>query len=243
MSITLARTTIPLSPPQAVPATTGLVFNSAQRDATGSATVVLAHGAGSGPGSDVLHAVGERLAAHGHRALSFAFAYREAGRRVPDSPRRLLSAWADAVAWVEREFGDDRPLVLGGRSMGGRIASMLVAEGQPCAGLVLLAYPLHPALRSGWRDEPRDAPPLRTEHWPSLHVPTLFVQGDRDVRADLGLLDQARAGSLSEASTVHVLRGADHGFGVRKRDRRTREEIVEEVAATVAAWVDERTRG
>lgn len=242
MSITLASTSIPLSPPQAVEVTTGLVFAPPQPTETG-AVVLLAHGAGSGPDSDVLRVVAERLAEHGHHVLSFAFAYREAGRRAPDPPRRLLSAWGDAVAWAHDRFGDHRPLILGGRSMGGRMASLLVAEGQRCAGLVLLAYPLHLPMRAGWREQRVDRPALRTEHWPRVGVPVLFVQGDRDARTDLGLLDEARAALLPEDSAVHVLHGADHAFGVRKRDGRTREEIRAQAATAVMAWVDERVSG
>src|SRR5262245_63465594 len=100
------------------------------------------------------------------------FPYRLAGRRAPDRPPVLLGAVRDAAADLvaRTRIRPDR-LVLGGRSMGGRMCSMAVAEGLPAAGLVLLSYPLHP---------PGKPDRMRTEHFPALDVPCLFVSGDKD---------------------------------------------------------------
>ncbi len=212
---------IPLTQPQAVPATVGLLYRP-EDEAHG--TVVLAHGAASGPDSDVLTAVAHALAEKGTAVLSFAFAYRQAGRRSPDSAPRLLAAWRDALR-VAREVGGSGPLILGGRSMGGRMASLLAAQGTPCDGLVLLAYPLR------GRD--------RTAHWPDLRVPVLFVSGDRDRLSDLAVLERERA-VLAAGSDLVVVRGGDHSFAVRAGDGRTRGDVLDGIADSVSAWVGRR---
>jgi predicted alpha/beta-hydrolase family hydrolase len=224
--------TVPLSPPQAVPETSASLY----LPPSGSplATVVLGHSAGSGPDSDVLVAVARSLAERGAAVLSFAFPYRAAGRRLPDPAPRLLSAWRDAVT-VALGHGP-APLVLGGRSMGGRMASMLLAEdavpplAASCVGLVLLAYPLVGQGRK---------PTLRTEHWPHIRVPALFVSGDRDAMCDVALLERERP-RLGAPSDLVVLRGADHSFNVLARNGRTRRDVLRETAAAVTDWVAAR---
>jgi predicted alpha/beta-hydrolase family hydrolase len=218
-SVQVARVAFPLRQPQAVPATVGLVYSPA-RDPW--ATAVLAHGAGSGPDSDVLAEVGRALAGAGVAVLSFAFAYRAAGRRAPDPSGRLLSAWRDALAFAEQV--GPVPLVTGGRSLGGRTASLLAAEGAAGDALVLLAYPL-----TGRSGEPR------TAHWPSVRIPALFVSGDRDPLCDLDLLGRERP-ALGAPSELVVISGADHAFNVRARDRRGRAGVLDELATAVAGW-------
>ncbi len=241
-SIEPVRVALPLTPPQVVTETFALRFppapGAAGAGGRAGATVVLAHGAGSGPDSDVLLAVGRRLAAEGHDVWSFAFPYRALRRRPPDPRPRLLSAWADAVATARREGDPVSPLVLGGRSMGGRMASLLVAEGQPCAGLVLLGYPLRAASRS--TSAGRAPSPPRSAHWPQVAAPVLFVQGDRDPLCDLDELDRERR-ALPAGSDVAVVAGGDHSFAVRVREGRTRAQVLAEVAGTVASWVRTRT--
>lgn len=237
-SIEPDRIALPLTPPQAVAETVALCFTPAAGPPGG--TVVLAHGAGSGPDSDVLLAVGRRLATHGHAVLSFAFGYRAAGRRLPDPQPRLLSAWSDAVAAARERWGAQRPLVLGGRSMGGRMASLLVAAGQSCDGLVLLAYPLRPVRAPRRAGGPAAAPgqgPPRSAHWRDVAAPVLFVSGERDALCDLSELDRERA-ALPRGSRVVVVAGGDHSFSLRARDGRTRAAVLDEVAGAVASWVD-----
>lgn len=228
-----SRLRLELTPPQAVSRSSAVLW--APRVDAGRLGVVLGHGAGTNLTDAVLLGVGRGLAERGYPVLTFNFAYAEAGRKRPDPPARLESAFRDAVM-VAGDLMDGRPLVLGGRSMGGRIASRLAAQGTPCAGLALLAYPLHPARRRG----SGDATGLRTDHWPDLSVPTLFVQGDRDPLCHLDVLARERRSRLRDADSVlHVVAGADHSFALRKADGRAPAAVLGEVVATVGDWLDE----
>jgi predicted alpha/beta-hydrolase family hydrolase len=214
---------LPLTQPQAVGATTVLEWRPSGEAGEARLGMVLGPGAGSQVTSPQLARVAAGLAARGHPVLAFNFPYAERRRRFPDPPARLESAWRDVVAFARERLG--RPLVLGGRSMGGRIATHLAAAGEPCAGLALLAYPLHPAGRPER---------LRTAHWPRLTVPVLFVQGDHDELCDLDLLARERRDRLTRApSRLHLLEGADHELQVPGRDR---DEVLDEVAGVVAGW-------
>lgn len=230
------RVRIDLTPPQAVPQTSGLLFEPAQH--RGLAAVTLAPGAGTDLMHPVLLAVGKGLADAGHPALLFNFAFTEAGRKRPDPTARLERAYVDVLGWLRERYGPHRAVLMGGRSLGGRIASRIAADGVDCAGLVLLGYPLHPRRR---RDaDAVEKPQLRTDHWSQLAMPVLFVQGDRDALCNLDILEQERANHLAHVdSQVHIVRGGDHTFGVRARDMRTSAEVLQEVSDTVVTWVRE----
>lgn len=232
VEISCERVRIPLSAPQVLPDTGAVVWGPpGEGDQPG---VVLAPGAGTDITNPMLRAVGKGLAAHGHPVALFNFGYAEAGRRRPDPTARLERAYRDVLAKIRGRWGD-RPLVIGGRSMGGRIASHLAADGQPCAGLLLLSYPLSPRRRAG---EEAPTARLRTGHWPRLRVPTLFVQGNRDALCDLTVLERERAAHLDPTLTdLHVVEGADHSFEVRKRDGRSAAEVHQEVVEAAAAWL------
>lgn len=226
------RARIPLSAPQVVSETGAVLWNpTTDEDKPG---VVLAPGAGSDLTNPLLRAVARGLAGHGHPVAVFNFGYTEVGRRRPDPTVRLERAYRDVVAAVRERFGG-RPLVIGGRSMGGRIATHLAADGCDCIGVLLLGYPLHPRPRAG---EPVPTSKLRTAHWPRLRVPALFVQGERDGLCDLDVFAAQRAAHLDATTAqLHVVAGADHGFDVRKRDGRTVGEVHEEVVEIAAAWL------
>ncbi|MGH8909570.1 MAG: alpha/beta hydrolase family protein [Egibacteraceae bacterium] len=219
---------LPLTPPQAVTETDATLWSGGEDGSR--AAVILAHGAGTDQHATVLRTVAEGIAEAGHPVLTFNFAYMQAGRRRPDPAGRLLEAWRDVIADARKRLGMPRPLVIGGRSMGGRMASMLAADHQDvCQGLLLLGYPLHPAGRPER---------LRTAHWPQLRVPVLFVQGDRDALCPLNVLERERAAHLGQAPTeVHVVAGADHGFGVRKRDGCNPADVLGEVVQASADWL------
>jgi uncharacterized protein len=164
--------------------------------------VVLAHGAGTDRTNPVLLMVAEALAARGLGVLLFNFAYTELGRRGPDPAPRLEAVYRDVLVDARERFAG-RDLLWGGRSMGGRIGSMVAAADGGCAGLVLLGYPLHP---------PGRPDRLRVDHWEQLRCPVLFVQGDRDPLCDLGLLAREREARLAAVPRlVHVVAGGDHG--------------------------------
>lgn len=237
-SVSSERLRIPLTPPQAVRDTSAVLWSPA-RD-SGGAAVVLAPGAGTDLCNALLLAVGRGLAARGTPVAVFNFGYTEGGRRRPDPGPRLEQAFRDVIGFFRERIGGNRPLLLGGRSMGGRIASQVAADGETSAGLILLGYPLHPR-QPAPGGVPAQVPEdhLRTRHWPHLAVPTLFVQGDRDRLCELDLLRREQARHLLSRSELHIVAGADHGFAVRKRDGRTPVDVVEEVVKTVGDWVAE----
>jgi hypothetical protein len=167
------------------------------------------------------------LSARGVAVGTFDFAYRHAGRRPPDRRDRLERAFEDVLRVFSVLTGAPH-VVIGGRSMGGRIASLLAANGTG-AGVLALAYPLHPAGRIDAR---------RTEHWPKITAPVLFVHGDRDYMCPVDDLDVARATRLINAAhSAHVVAGADHGFVVRTRDGRTAADVTAELVGIVDGWL------
>ena len=160
------------------------------------------------------------LASRGIEAWRFQFPYMEAEKRAPDPAAKLEACWR---AVIGRAAGDSQGrLAVGGRSMGGRIASQVVASGVHADALVLLAYPLLPPGRSV---APRDA------HFPQIEVPVLLCSGTRDSFATPAQLEASA--KLIPRARHHRLDGADHGFGVLKSSGRTREEVWAEAAAAV----------
>ena len=146
------------------------------------------------------------------------FPYRKAGRRAPDRPEVLIAAVREGAAALSSRTGVPlERLVLGGRSMGGRMCSLAVAEGLPALGLALVSYPLHP---------PGKPDRLRTEHFPALDRPCLFVSGTRDTFATAVELEEATAAIPGPVSHVWI-EGGDHGL--RGKDV--------QVAAAVRRWV------
>ena len=193
--------------------------------------VLLAHGAGAGMEAPALVATAEALAAAGIPSLRFEYPYRTAGRRAPDRPPVLLAATHEAVAELGRRSGlpVDR-LVLGGRSMGGRFCSLVVAdEGERLShlGLLLLGYPLHPAGKPERR---------RDDHFGRLTCPVLFLSGTRDALAPKTALEQSTA-QIPGPVTLHWLETADHGFRPLKASGQTTDDVVREVAEASVAWV------
>ena len=192
------------------------------------AGVLLAPGAGAGSDQPALVAIDGAVAALGLPVARMDFPYRLAGRRRPDPEGVLEAAVRDHAAALASRVGTGTgSLVLGGRSMGGRICSQVVAAGLPAAGLVLVSYPLHP---------PGKAERLRTAHLPALRVPCLFVAGTKDAFGSPAELEAAT--EAIGAPVTHVwVEGGDHGL--RRRDA--------EVAAAVAAWLHDtfgiRARG
>jgi len=188
--------------------------------------LVLAHGAGAGQASRFMVAAATGLARRGVSAATFDFPYMSSGRRVPDRAEVLERAWRDAVDAARGAF-PGLPLFIGGKSMGGRIASHIAAQGcDGLAGLVFLGYPLHPPGRPGQR---RDA------HLPSIAEPMLFVQGTRD---GFGTADEIRAllAQLPRAA-LHEVAGGDHSFKVAGRGAPGADAVLAQVLDAVASWM------
>lgn len=193
-----------------------------------SRALVLAHGAGNDMRNAFLSHIHEALAEEGTMTVKFNFRYKEHGRKAPDRPPVLEATWRAIIDAVRNdpEYGSAR-LFIGGKSMGGRIASQLVAKGEPCDGLVLLGYPLHPPNK---RDE------LRADHLSLLTCPMLFIQGTRDALCDLGLLRMALK-SVGAPVTLHMIEGGDHSFKVLKSLGRREIDVWQEIVGVVAGWL------
>lgn len=193
------------------------------------ATLILAHGAGAPQSSAFMVDFARGMARRGCHAVTFNFPYTEQGRRLPDRAPTLEACFRDVIAAIRaRADLGGGPLVIGGKSMGGRIASHLAAEGlADLAGLVALGYPLHP---------PGRPEQLRAEHLARIRQPTLIVQGSRDAFGTPEELRPALA-PLGATATLHVVEGGDHSFKVPKRGPMTQEEVFERVQEEIAGWI------
>ena len=189
--------------------------------------LVLAHGAGGDVDETTLEGICAGAAARGVDALRLRFPYRVKRHNAPpDSAPKLEAAYRAVVRWAKTELKAER-VVVGGRSMGGRIASLLAVTGELVDGLMFIAYPLHPA---GKEDT------LRDTHLYVLQRPMLFVQGDRDPLCRIHLMKPV-AERLGERATLHVVEGGDHSFKVLKRSGRTTEQAHAEVVSTALSWL------
>jgi predicted alpha/beta-hydrolase family hydrolase len=197
-----------------------------------SALYVIAHGAGAGMRHAFMEAIAQCLAARGIGTLRYQFPYSEKGGRRID-PEPLLLATVRAAVAAGREAAGGVPLLAGGKSMGGRMTSRAAAAAPlpGVAGLVFLGFPLHPAGQPGVS---------RADHLAKVELPMLFLQGTRDTLADLALLRPVLE-RLGERATLRVFEDADHSFHVRKKSGRTDEQVLDELAAAVAGWREERT--
>jgi predicted alpha/beta-hydrolase family hydrolase len=169
-------------------------------------------------------ALRDGIASAGFPTLTFNYPYKEAGKKRPDSPKRLLACHSAAARWFRTEVN---PLmVMAGRSMGGRMASMLAADGDPCAGLILFSYPLHPAGRPE---------KLRKDHLPQIKVPVLSIVGTRDALANPAVYDEW-VRPLPNFTTIDIEDG-DHSYRVRKASGRSSEQALNEVVEAAAGWL------
>jgi len=205
----------------------GLVHDLPVGHVPGSApALLLAHGAGSDMHSAPLARTARAVAAAGFVACRFNFAYRESGRRLPDRLPALMACYGAVLEHVRSDPALAPPWVaIGGRSLGGRVATHLAAGGAPVRGLVLLAFPLHPANRPAT---------TRAAHLGAITVPMLFVQGTRDALAEWSLLEPlVRA---LPTATLHVIDGADHSLACPKR-MRAPGDVDRQVDGTVVRWL------
>jgi len=211
--------------------TTATIYRAA---APAHRLMVLAHGAGAGQHHPFMTATASQLAARGIDVVTFDFHYIHAGRKVPDRAPALESCFGGVIDWaVGRDDFATRRLLIGGKSMGGRMATHLAAAGfvaragagpEP-SGVVTLGYPLHP---------PGKPQQLRTAHLGSVRTPWLIVQGSRDA---FGTPDELRpvVATMSAAVTLHIVEGGDHSFAVA---RTPRDAVLAAVADVVIGWAD-----
>jgi predicted alpha/beta-hydrolase family hydrolase len=213
--------TIPLA---AGAATTALAYEPSGPD-TG-ASLILGHGAGAGQRSAFMVEFARTIASRGIHTVTFNFPYMEGGRTLPDKRPVLDSCYRTVIEAVAAR--SHRPLFIGGKSMGGRIATHVAAEDPtlPVAGLVLLGYPLHPP---GKPDQRRDA------HLPEVRRPTLIVQGSKDTFGTPqeleGVLER-----MTPRPVLHVIAGGDHSFNVsRSHARQSAVDAV--IQSAITTWI------
>jgi uncharacterized protein len=193
-------------------------------EGSAAAVLVLAHGAGAGQKHPFMVAAAKGLAARGISLVTFDFPYMRERRHVPDKAPVLEAAFKDVID-ATREWSGAREVFIGGKSMGGRMATHLGAQGvDGLRGIVALGYPLHPP---GRPDKPR------TEHLPSIRVPVLIVQGERDT---FGTPDELKPviATMRANVTLHVVAAGDHSLAVRGKKK---DEAFQGVLALVASWV------
>ncbi len=192
--------------------------------------VIIAHGAGNDMHEPVIVKVCEGLAHAGHVTLRFNFIYREKGNKTPDPQAKLESTWES----VYRFFTESLPyefkaVIVGGKSMGGRVASQMAATGKLSAhGLILLGYPLHPP---GKKDT------LRDSHLYRIDIPMLFFAGSRDSLCDLSLLNSV-LNKLNTLWDLMIVQGGDHSFQLPKSESHHQEDIYDKVVQKCNSWVE-----
>jgi predicted alpha/beta-hydrolase family hydrolase len=187
--------------------------------------VFLAPGAGAGIHSEFMSYAADGLANAGLRVCRFNFPYLESGRKTPDRQPVLEETFRAVID--AKSKGHEGRVFVGGKSMGGRISSHIVAAGVEVDGLYFLGYPLHPP---GRPEKKRDA------HLYGIDHPMLFVEGTRDPFCPLKTLDQVRA--KLRRSEMAVIDDGDHSFKVRKSSGRNTTDAWTEVVEAVANWID-----
>lgn len=198
-------------------------------------TIVLAHGAGAGMTHPFLVGCATGLAARGFDTITFNFPYMERRAKAPNKAPQLEACYRTLIATLsDRGWLATRRLVIGGKSMGGRMATMVAAAADagsepvahPIAGVVALGYPLHP---------PGRPEQLRVAHFATLRTPLLVVQGTRD---DFGSPDElaTHLAPLGGRAAIHPIDRGDHSFKVTGLPRGTQESVLEGILDTVAAW-------
>jgi hypothetical protein len=210
-------------------ATTALVYPA--DDPSIHSTLILGHGAGAGQQSAFMVAVSRALAALGVDVVTFNFLYTEQKRRIPDRAPLLEACYRSVIDKVRREVDSaGTSLFIGGKSMGGRIATQVAAADRDLSitGLILLGYPLHPP---GRPDQRRD------KHLPLIRRPMLFVQGGRDSFGTPAELAPVLS-SLDPKATLHVVDGGDHSFKLSRNDPAKQAAVFGDIERAIVAWMN-----
>lgn len=206
---------------------TALLYSAGKKDRA-EATIILGHGAGANQSSPFMRLYASGLVERGFDAMTFNFLYSERGRGAPDPKAKLESCYLAVIdaAKTHKKLRGNR-LVIGGKSMGGRIASQVAAsEAKDVAGLVFLGYPLHPP---GRLDKMRDA------HLKDIKAPMLFIQGTRD---PFGTPDELRVVIKRDKlpAMIYVIEGGDHSFKTPKSIGLTQQEVHEACMNEIKRW-------
>src|SRR5215813_4694454 len=222
--------TVPVNDKESVTAT---IYQAAKKLRAGL-TAVLGHGAGADQTSGFMRMFAKGLAARGLDVLTFNFVYMEQGRSVPDQKHKLEGCFAAVIktALKNKKLKNNR-VVIGGKSMGGRIASQVMAGedresfAEDVVGLVFLGYPLHP---------PGQPTKLRVEHLEHIKKPMLFVQGTRDA---LGTPEEIKpfVNNLRPAAKFYEIEGGDHSFKAPKKFGLTPDQIFETSMDEIDRWI------
>ena len=211
-------------------ATTALVYPADSDGGAVPAALILAHGAGAGQRSTFMAEFARALSALGLDIVTFNFLYTEQGRKIPDRPPLLEECYMAVIEAARAELDSARrALYIGGKSMGGRIATQVAAADPdlPVAGLVLLGYPLHPPGKPAER---------RDKHLPAVRRRMLFAQGSRDAFGTPDELSPVLT-TLQPAATIHVVTQGDHSFKLPRTDPAAQAAVHAGVQRVIVAWI------
>ena len=191
--------------------------------------VIIAHGAGNDMNTPLITFFADSLASAGYPVLRFNFLYKERGRKAPDNSDTLTKTWMAVFSYAKEMLNDKIDVwVAAGKSMGGRVASQMVADGLlPVDRLIFLGYPLHPA---------GDKEKLRDSHLYRIQVPMLFFAGTRDPLCDIEKLKDVLQ-QLKAPWKLFVIEGGDHSFHVPKVFHKTEEEIFAQIVQKSLEWL------
>jgi predicted alpha/beta-hydrolase family hydrolase len=178
------------------------------------AFLVLAHGSGAGKDHDFMSGYARAVAQKGVSVLRFNFPYMDAGKKFPDRAPIAVEVWKQVREWVGANLSGEFPVFAAGKSFGGRMASLAVAEGMAARSLVFLGYPLH---------APKKEDKLRDEHLYPLQVPMLFLEGTRDPFANQEIMTRVLS-NLNQDSELVWFEGGDHSFKVARSGRTVSED-------------------
>lgn len=191
--------------------------------------VIFAHGAGNDMNNPLIVYLANGLSDRGYLTLRFNFPYKEKGKKAPDSQKKLVQTWRSVYDFLEShpKFGP-RSIVAAGKSMGGRVASQMIAENLlPVKQIVFLGYPLH---APGKKDKLRDA------HLYHISIPMLFFAGTRDSLCDLSMLQNV-LNKLKVSWDLDVIEGGDHSFNLPKSAKISQEDIYSQILDKTIAWL------
>jgi len=212
--------------------TTSAIYDPGEGDVIADTVFICAHGAGGNMVDGAMQKMAKALVARGVNLVRFNFLYKEKKSSRPD-PMPVLQKCYSAVADRVRAELLPEKLVIGGRSMGGRAASMMAAEAFECDGLLLYAYPLHP---------PGQPTKLRDAHLPLIKVPVLCFNGTRDPFCTPALMEKA-VESVTTDWKMHWVDGADHSFHVPKSSGRNDGQVMDEIADGSRVWLQSLPQG